>query len=119
MGNREKKHPMEIEKERLIIVEGKSDRVFLEEFAKYLRFDQTLQLMDFEDGQINTRPEVTLRAVLNMPNFSTITHLGIMRDADYKGNAFQRLKDAIRNINQKRGGNLIGNMARLSRSNDF
>lgn len=89
-----------ITKSRLLLVEGWDDVSFINRLLDKLSDeDEIFDKDDFQvinyDGVTNLRTR--LAAIkLTSNNFDTVTHIGILRDADYEGNPFKSIQDALR-----------------------
>lgn len=83
----------DITKHKLLIVEGTDEQNFFMAFLRHLAFDD-IQVMNMR-GKSKIRAK--LRALTLAPNFSDVTSLGIIRDADDDpSGAFQSVCDALR-----------------------
>ena len=81
-----------IAKELLILVEGKDDRLVLEELCKMEGCLGTVQICDY-GGKDNLRS--CLGDLVRDPEFETVRRIGLTRDADKSSkNANQSLQDA-------------------------
>lgn len=85
---------------RLLLVEGWDDGNFIKRLldklsGEYDEFNKELfQVINYE-GVTNLRSR--LAAIkLTTNNFDTVTHLGILRDAEYQGNPFMSIRDALK-----------------------
>jgi hypothetical protein len=87
-------------KTRLLMVEGRTDLEFFRQLGFYLKFtkDTPLQIMEYE-GKDNLQNFLAL--VQNEPEFKYVTHIGIVRDADFTGGAFQSVQSALAGANQE------------------
>lgn len=86
-------------KSRLLLVEGKEDQEFFiqlgsREFPQEL-FPQILQY----GGKDNLGNY--LRGLMRLRNFKQISHIGIVRDADYGTDAFQGVRSALEYANRR------------------
>ena len=86
-------------KSRLLLVEGNEDQEFFIQLGFHLEFtsETPLHIVQYE-GKNNLAKFLIL--VMNDPNFSQLTHVGIVRDADYNTNAFQSVVTALVSANQ-------------------
>jgi len=83
----------DITKHKLLIVEGTDEQNFFKAFLRHLSLDD-IQVMNMR-GKSKIRAK--LRALTLAPNFSDVTSLGIIRDADDDpSGAFQSVCDALR-----------------------
>ena len=84
--------PIQIEKERLLLVEGKDEIEFFNAFFRYLNLD-TIQIINVE-GKINFRDEIKLLSI--RPDIEIVKKIGAIRDADENAQAaFDSLKDSF------------------------
>lgn len=86
---------------RLLLVEGESDKDF------FRRLSDSLPISPLQKPYIVTCEGVNnlgsmLKALLNLPNAKRFTHIGIVRDADFDNNAFQKVVDMLGRINKER-----------------
>jgi hypothetical protein len=90
--------------DRLLLVEGKSDVSFFVSLLKHLYPNSSgVWVMSYDGvGKLSQ----FVQTLLNAPNFKTIKHLGIVRDADYEGTAFQSVVAKLKTLNQKAGVHL-------------
>jgi len=87
---------IEIIQPNVIVVEGKDDELFFSAFIKHLGL-ANIQIIPI-GGKTELRPK--LNALVTSPNFSQVTSLGIVRDADANpATAFQSMCDALRQVN--------------------
>jgi hypothetical protein len=88
-------------KTRLLLVEGKEDKEFFIRLGSHLQFTDAvpLEIIQYE-GESNL--ETILKLIRLDPNFKNITHIGIVRDADYEINAFTRVQQALMASNQEK-----------------
>ena len=83
----------DITKHKLLIVEGTDEQNFFKAFLRHLSLDD-IQVMNMR-GKSKIRAK--LRALTLAPNFSDVTSLGIIRDADDEpSGAFQSVCDALK-----------------------
>ena len=83
----------DITKHKLLIVEGTDEQNFFMAFLRYLSLDD-IQVLNMR-GKSKIRAK--LRALTLTPNFSDVTSLGIIRDADNDpSGAFQSVCDALK-----------------------
>jgi len=75
--------PLKIEKERLLLVEGNDEIVFFLEFFRHLSVD-SVQIIEVK-GKEQFKNEIPL--LKNIPDFSKVQKIGIIRDADNDFNA--------------------------------
>lgn len=92
----ETERPILITEPKLLLVEGKDDKLFFESLIRFLRIP-SIQVHSV-DGIGNLRPK--LRAIINQAGFQTlVTSVGIVRDADKSSvSAFQSVCDAVRSV---------------------
>ncbi len=84
--------PVQIEKERLLLVEGKDEVEFFNAFFNHLNIDD-IQVFDVL-GKTNFRENIKLLAM--SPNVEIIQKIGAVRDADTNAHAaFSSLKDGF------------------------
>ncbi len=87
-----------IEKESLLLVEGKDEVGFFEALLKHMALINTIQIIDI--GGKDTLKK-TLPTLLLTPNFSRVKKYGIIRDADdNKKNAFESVIGILRQNKQ-------------------
>lgn len=88
-------NPTEIQQPKQLIVEGADDRYFFNALLKYLNIaDVQIQITD---GVDNLRTFLRLLSV--SPNFSIVTSIGIVRDADdAPANKFISVCDSLRSV---------------------
>ena len=86
-----------IQKERLLLVEGKDDRKFLTRIARLTNPPDSIQIIEIQ-GTL-THPK--LNAVIFLPDFnSKVKALGIVRDADTNfSSAFQSVTNFLTRLN--------------------
>ena len=83
---------LEIKRSKLLIVEGKEDELFFSAFCHHLRLND-IQVLSI-GGKTNLPSN--LKALKKATNFSQVTALGIIRDADEDANAaFQSVCSAL------------------------
>jgi hypothetical protein len=89
-----------IGKTRLLMVEGKADLEFFIQLGFQLKFTKStpIQFMEYE-GKDNLQNFLAL--VQNEPEFKYVTHIGIVRDADFTGGTFQSVQSALAGANQE------------------
>lgn len=79
----------------LLVVEGKDEELFLGEFVKFLAL-KDLQVMPV-GGKTKMRRD--LGAVVDLPGFTDVESIGILRDADADPKAaFQSVRDVLKNL---------------------
>lgn len=84
---------------RLLLVEGKSDTEFFIQLKKPLNIpEKSFWIMTY-DGKNNL--DMLLALIQADSRFPTITHLGIIRDADFDGRAFQHVQSALVSANHE------------------
>lgn len=84
----------------LLLVEGKSETEFFIQLGYHLQFtrDIPLQIMQY-DGKDKLKEFLLL--IQSHPAFLTMTHIGIIRDADFDGRAFADIQNALTYANSK------------------
>lgn len=82
---------------QLLVVEGRDDRVFFEKLGTYLNIRDRFQITEY-GGKDNL--DNALLSVLGDPIFPQITHIGIVRDADYLPGAFSSVQSALAYANR-------------------
>jgi hypothetical protein len=88
------------DKQRLLLVEGKEDKEFFIRLRMHLQLLETVHIHTY-DGK-DKLGDVLLQ-VLNSAGFRSLTHIGIVRDADYNKMAFQSVQTALQNANRLSG----------------
>ena len=84
-----------IAKPKLLLGEGKDELEFFEALLRHLKIDD-VQPMKYE-GKSRLRP--VLETIIQMPDFHTVTSIGITRDADFpKSPADQAVDSAFKSI---------------------
>jgi len=87
---------VKIVKPNLLVVEGRDDELFFDAFVAHLGF-QNMQILPIGG---KTRLRENLGALVTSPNFSNVTSLCIIRDAnDNPPGAFQSVHDALESAN--------------------
>jgi hypothetical protein len=91
---------IQVGKTRLLLVEGKTDKEFFIQLGFYLNFtsDTPLHIMMY-DGKDNLSDFLAL--VQAESEFMKVSHIGIVRDADFDGQAFQSVTTAIQSANSE------------------
>ncbi len=96
---------------RLLLVEGDSDKEFFIQLKKHHQPNAQWHILTY-GGTSNFR--TALKAFMSQNNFKNITHLGIVRDADFSGGAFQSIQTTLReqslpapNISQQFLGDML------------
>ena len=85
-------------KSHLLLVEGKVDKEFFIQLGFHLQFDDNTPIhIETYRGKDNLGN--FLRGILTHPQFSQLKKVGIVRDADAGGGAFQSIQDTIANVN--------------------
>jgi len=85
----------EITKPKLLLGEGKDELEFFEALLRHLKIDD-VQPMKYE-GKSRLRP--VLETIMQMPDFHTVTSIGITRDADFpKSSADHAVNSAFKSI---------------------
>ena len=86
-----------IQKEKLLLVEGKDDRKFLTQIARLTNPPDSIQIIEIQ-GTL-THPK--LNAVISLPDFNLkVKALGIVRDADTNfASAFQSVTNFLTRLN--------------------
>ena len=88
-------------KSHLLLVEGKVDKEFFIQLGYQLRFDDNTPIhIEKYCGKDNLGN--FLRGLLTHPRFSQLKNVGIVRDADTGGGAFQSVRDTIVSVNSGR-----------------
>jgi hypothetical protein len=98
MSGRSNEHPpITINQPKLIFVEGKDDRIFLNELCNYLG---VINFQIVAHNGISGYPR-KLKGLINSSGFrSIVTSLGIVRDAEANADStFQSIKNALRYCN--------------------
>jgi len=87
---------MEIEKTKIIAVEGKDEINFFSALFKHLSITE-IQLINF-GGKDNFSNRI--EQIVKLDNFENVTHFGLIRDADnnYKG-AFESISNSLKKVN--------------------
>lgn len=90
-------------KSRLLLVEGKEDQEFFIQLGSQLdsqEFPQELfpHILQYK-GKDNLGNY--LRLLMKLRNFKQISHIGIVRDADYGTDAFQSVQSALKYANRR------------------
>ena len=89
--------PTGISKEKQILVEGNDHRNFFEAFVEHLGLTGEMQICDF--GGVDQLRSF-LAAFVKMPNFNSVTGIGIVRDAEASEDAaFRSVQSSLRNAN--------------------
>ena len=89
--------PAEIEKPRQLLVEGKDQQHFFEEFLKHIGREKLVQVQDYGGG---TELRGFLPAFVKMPGFNSVSSIGIIRDAESSAQStFQSVQSSLRNVN--------------------
>ena len=89
------------EKSHLLLVEGKVDKEFFIQLGFHLQFDDNTPIhIEKYCGKDNLGN--FLRGILTHPQFSQLKKVGIVRDADAGGGAFQSVRDTIVSANRGR-----------------
>lgn len=92
-------------KSHLLLVEGKVDKEFFIQLGCHLRFDDNTPIhIEKYCGKDNLG--YFLRGLLTHPRFSQLKKVGIVRDADTGGGAFQSVRDTIVSVNSGRSRQL-------------
>lgn len=85
-------------KSHLLLVEGKVDKQFFIQLGVHLCFDKSTPIhIEKYNGKDNLGN--FLRGILTHPGFTHLKRVGIVRDADVGGGAFQSVKDTIASAN--------------------
>jgi hypothetical protein len=91
---------------RLLLVEGPDERQFFISLASsILPSDKPLFYIMVYDGK--NKLSKFLSATILSDSFDKITHLGIVRDADFGEKSFVAVQDILRNINDKRAASKL------------
>ncbi|MGB7339390.1 MAG: DUF3226 domain-containing protein [Phototrophicaceae bacterium] len=85
-------------KTRLLLVEGKAEKEFFIQLGNHLQFpdDVSLQIIVYE-GKDNLRQFVGY--IQQESYFLSVTHIGIVRDADFDKRAFEDIQNALDHAN--------------------
>ena len=93
----EGKKRIEIKKPKQLLVEGNDQQNFFEAFVRHLSLEIDIQVQDFKSV---TQLRGYLLGFPGVPDFDSVTSLGIVRDAEKSAlSAFQSVQDSIRNVN--------------------
>ncbi len=84
--------------QRLLLVEGDEDSRFLFALCQYLKLDKQIWIHQVE-GLPKLLQELT--ALILSAEFSRLHSIGIVRDADFKTNAFQSVCSALQRANRE------------------
>ena len=88
--------PITISKNKLLLVEGRNDKLFLESLIRHININD-IQIVSYE-GKDNLKN--TLKTLKTDANFRKVSTIGIIRDADNDFNsAFDSVKTALSNSN--------------------
>ena len=90
-------------KSRLLLVEGKEDQEFFIQLGSQLdsqEFPQELFPHILQYGGKDSLGNY-LRGLMSLRNFKQISHIGIVRDADYGTDAFQSVQSALKYANRR------------------
>ncbi len=85
---------------RLLLVEGKEDQEFFIQLANHMGLLDNWPLQIIQYGG-KSRLEERLRTLARPDTIEQIERIGIARDADFNTDAFQSVRDAIRNANKR------------------
>jgi hypothetical protein len=87
-------------KTRLLLVEGKIDIEFFVQLGFHLNFtkDTPLQIIEYQ-GRDNLKDFLSI--LQSEAEFNYVSHLGIVRDADFTGGTFHSVQSAIHGANQE------------------
>lgn len=92
----QEKRQIEIEQEKLLVVEGADDARLFKALMKYIGVSE-IQVLN-ADGKDNIRK--MLKVIPSSPGYSKVTSIGVVRDADANADgAFQSVRDALRDAN--------------------
>lgn len=92
----QEKRQIEIEQEKLLVVEGADDARLFKALMKYIGVSE-IQVLN-ADGKDKIRK--MLKVIPSSPGYSKVTSIGVVRDADANaGSAFQSVRDALRDAN--------------------
>ncbi len=87
-------------KTRLMLVEGKEDQEFFIQLATHMNVIDGWPLhIEQVEGKGNFGE--FLRGLMRHPKLKQLSAIGIVRDADFEGNAFQSVQDTIRSANER------------------
>lgn len=87
---------------RLLLVEGVDDMKFFQELCHRLfreEYSATLQIIDY-NGKDNLKNAFN-DVLLPQPAFDDVTHLGIVRDADFTGGALRSVQNILKGVARK------------------
>ena len=88
--------PIGISKGKQILVEGNDQRNFFEAFVEHPGLTEEMQICNFE-GVDQLRS--FLAAFVKMPNFNSVTSIGVVRDAEASEDAaFRSVQSSLRNV---------------------
>lgn len=90
------------DKSRLLLVEGKEDQEFFIQLGSQLDSQEFPQELFPHILQYGGKDNLgnCLRLLMRHPNFKQISHIGIVRDADYGTDAFQSVQSALKYANR-------------------
>ena len=93
------------DKTRLLLVEGQDDEVFFDRYLDHIATisDALIQASALSIIQYGGKDQLSrlLRELRNAENFELVTHIGIVRDADFNTDAFQSIQSAINSANRR------------------
>jgi len=76
----------------VILVEGKTDKIFLEELIKFIKRERDIQVVDIEGKD-------KLKSLIKFSDFSLVKILVVVQDADNDPKrAFQSIRDTLKNL---------------------
>lgn len=90
---------------RLLLVEGNDEIQFFRSFCEHLNILDSIHILEFGGNKIKkggaTKEKIVdgLLPILTNPNFERFQQIGIVRDADFTGGAFQSVQGAIESAN--------------------
>lgn len=92
----QEKRQIEIEQEKLLVVEGADDARLFKALMRYIGVSG-IQVLNVK-GKDNIRK--MLKVISSSPGYSKVTSIGVVRDADANaGSALQSVQDALRDAN--------------------
>lgn len=94
--NKEYTAQSEIISDTILLVEGKDEVIFFEEYFKRLDIKKDIQIINIQGVQ-NMKTKV--KTIINMPNFEQVVSIGIVRDSDGSiAAALQSIKNILREV---------------------
>ena len=87
--------PIEIEKPKQLLVEGKDQQNFFEAFLQHIGIEELVQIQDYGGGN---ELRDFIAAFVKMRRFITVESIGIVRDAEMAAQStFQSVQSSLRN----------------------